>query len=381
MFLNPNRSPMLQPDRDLLGQSHAANVRGLLDLCPAHRPTPLLPFPSIAAELGIAGVHLKAEWARMGLSSFKALGGGYAVAMLVMARAQTALDRPIPPAELRSCAVQSIARDITVICASAGNHGLAVAAGARAFAARAVVCLSETVPEIFAIRLRDKGAVVIRAGATYEESMAHAVTLAERNGWNLLSDSSRPGYTTTPLDVMRGYTVLLEEAARELETVGGPATHVFVQAGVGGLAAAAAGYLRDRWGEHFKFIVVEAEGAPCLLESARQGRLVTVTVAGAVTKLGRLDCKTPSLLAFDLLSRLADAFVLVSDVMAEEAAARLRALDAPLSACGAAGAAGLIEGCADAEQRMALGLNAGARVLLIGTEAAEGSQEPKGSKS
>jgi len=316
----------------------------------------------------VAGVYLKAEWSRMGLSSFKALGGTYAVALLVQARASAALGRPVSPDELCSAEVRSTVSGMAVVCASAGNHGLAVAAGARIFGVRAVICLSEAVAERYAIRLREKGATVMRYGMTYEESMAHARTEAERHGWELVSDSSWLGYTTVPLSVMRGYTVMLEEAADMMESMRGPATHVFVQAGVGGLAAAAVAYLRDRWGECFKFIVVEPEGAPCMLESVRQGR--PIRVAGTPTMLGRLDCKEPSLLAFDLLSRLADAFMRVSDANADDTAMRLVAQGAPVSACGAAGAVGLIAACNNDAWRRNIGLDAHSHVLLIGTEAA-----------
>jgi len=368
MFLNTDRSPYRPADRALIGRAQAASVRDLLGFCPAHRATPLLPLAPLAAELGLGGIHIKAEWRRMGLSSFKPLGGAYAVALLVASQAEAALGRAIRPDELLSPAVRAVARDLTVICASAGNHGLAIAAGARAFGAQAIVYLSAAVPERFAIRLREQGATIERAGATYEESMALAADAAERKGWHLVSDSSWPGYTQVPLDIMRGYTILLEEAADTL-AAGGPASHVFVQAGVGGLAGAAIGYLRDRWGEDFRFVVVEPNGAPCLLESAQCGHPVRVT--GAPTSLGRLDCKEPSLLAFDLLSRLADAFMTVSDAAAEAAASRLARLGAPVSSCGAAGAAGLIAACGDAAVRRQLGLDAGSRVLLIGTEAAD----------
>jgi len=368
MFLNTDRSPYRPADRALIGRAQAASVRDLLGFCPAHRATPLLPLAPLAAELGLGGIHIKAEWRRMGLSSFKPLGGAYAVALLVASQAEAALGRAIRPDELLSPAVRAVARDLTVICASAGNHGLAIAAGARAFGAQAIVYLSAAVPERFAIRLREQGATIERAGATYEESMALAADAAERKGWHLVSDSSWPGYTQVPLDIMRGYTILLEEAADTL-AAGGPASHVFVQAGVGGLAGAAIGYLRDRWGEDFRFIVVEPNGAPCLLESAQCGH--PVRILGDPTSLGRLDCKEPSLLAFDLLSRLADAFMTVSDATAEAAANRLAKLGAPVSACGAAGAAGLIAACGDAEARRQLGLDAGSRVLLIGTEAVD----------
>jgi diaminopropionate ammonia-lyase len=369
VFLNSQRSAYLPSDRDLIGRSHAEDARRFLELCPEYRATPLLSLCDLAAEFGLAGVYLKAEWNRMGLPSFKALGGVYAVALLVLARAEAALGRPIRAEEWRSPPIQSIASGITITCASAGNHGLAVAAGARAFGARAVVWLSDAVAESFAIKLREQDAIVIRGGATYEESMALARAEAKQRNWDLLSDSSWPGYTKMPLAVMRGYTVMLQEVADAMEAANGPATHVFVQAGVGGLAAAAVGYLRDRWGEEFKFVVVEPEAAPCLLESVRQGCPIRVT--GSATRLGRLDCKEPSLLAFDLLSHLADAFMLVSDVEADDSARRFFAQGAPLSACGAAGAAGLIAVCANDAARQQLDLNANSRVLLIGTEAAD----------
>ncbi len=366
LLLNPRRAPYGAVDRALIGLAHAAEVRSLLELCPAHAPTPLLSLAPLAAELGVAEVSLKDEGSRMGLSSFKALGGAHAVARRVMTRAEAALGRSIGPAELNTPEVRAVAAELTVVCASAGNHGLAVAAGARAFGARAVVVLSDAVPEGFDVRLQAQGASVIRAGATYEASMAFALDQAARDGWDLISDSSWPGYVETALEVMRGYTVLLEEAAERLETTGGPATHVFVQAGVGGLAAAAAGYLRDRWGDGFGLIVVEPQGAPCLLESVRAGR--PVETEGAPTSLGRLDCKAPSLVAFEMLSRLADGFMTITDAQAEAASQRLRALGADVSACGAAGAAGLI--ALPAHDRVRLHLDAHARVLLIGTEAA-----------
>jgi len=369
MFLNPGRSACLPSDRGLIGAAHAVEVRTLLGLCPAHSATPLVEMPTLAVEGGLGRVFLKDEGRRMGHSSFKALGGAYAVALLIMARAAAALGRSVPPEELVSPPVRRVAAGITVVCASAGNHGLSVAAGARAFGARAVVVLSEAVSETFAVRLRAKGALVERAGVTYEESMERATAVAHEHGWVLVSDSSWPGYIQTPLDVMRGYTALFEEAADAIEVAGGPASHVFVQAGVGGLAAAGAGYLRDRWGDDFTFVVVEPEGAPCVLESVRQGRFVRL--AGGVTTLGRLDCKEPSLLAFELLSRLADAFMLVSDMEADQAVLRLAGHGAPISACGAAGAAGLFAACRDEGWRASLGLGPRSRVLLIGTESAE----------
>ncbi|MEV8634045.1 pyridoxal-phosphate dependent enzyme [Streptosporangium sp. NPDC051023] len=379
-WLNTGRDVYTERDRELVGVGHAAEARSFFLGHPDYRPTPLRALPALARRAGVASILLKDESARMGLGSFKALGGMYAVARLVMAETEERYGLGPTEEQLRVVAART-----PFVCASAGNHGLSMAAGARALGAGAIVLLAEDVPEEFARRLRSFGARVRRSGSTYEESMATALEAAARHGWRLVSDSSWEGYTAVPLDIMRGYTVLFEEvnwAGRSGKSggpgalgggpgdVGGwsgePPTHVFVQAGVGGLAGAAAGYVRDRWGERPRIVVVEPEAAPCLLASVRAGE--PVRVEGGRTTLGRLDCREPSLLAWRLLSRLADAFVTVTDEEAEGAARLLVTEEVRISACGAAGAAGLLS--LGPAARTALDLGAGSRVLLVGTEEA-----------
>jgi diaminopropionate ammonia-lyase len=170
--------------------------------------------------------------------------------------------------------------------------GLSVAAGARLFGARAAIFLAETVPEGFAARLQAKAARVVRAGADYDASMKAAEAAAAENGWTLLSDSSWPGYTDLPRKLMEGYLQLADEAARQVPAV---PDLIVLQAGVGGLAAAVAIHARAVWGAGPRIVVVEPDRAPALLESARAGR--AVTVSGAASAMGRLDCKTPSIVA------------------------------------------------------------------------------------
>ncbi|RSN02608.1 PLP-dependent lyase/thiolase [Nonomuraea sp. WAC 01424] len=337
-FFNPGRTPYTQRDRELIGAEHARRARAHFARHPAYRPTPVHTLTGLG---GAGTVHVKDESGRMGLGSFKALGGAYAVHRLS----------------------ERDGGGTTYVCASAGNHGISVAAGARELGARCVVYLSHGVPEPFAHRLRALDAEVRREGDDYDASLAAALHASQEHGWRLVADTSWEGYSDIPLDVMRGYTVLFDE----IEI---PPTHLFVQAGVGGLAAAAAGYARDRWGERPTVVVVEPEGAPCLLESARAGEPVHAT--GAPTRLGRLDCLEPSLLAFDLLRRQADLFVTVADEQAAEAAALLAGEGVALSECGAAGAAGLL--ALDPGTREAPAPGPAARVLLVGTE---GPVEPK----
>lgn len=315
----------------------AAAPEALLARCPAAAETPLVPLQGFGCA-----VWAKDERGRMGLGSFKALGAAYVIAH---AAAETGAE------ELS----QALAGR-TYVTASAGNHGLSVAAGARVFGARAVVYLADTVPEGFAARLRDKGAEVVRAGAEYEASMAAAAEAAEANGWTLLSDSSWPGYFDIPHRLMEGYLAMAAEAARQCAET---PTHILLQAGVGGLAGACAAYFREIWGDAPRIVVVEPEAAPALEASIRAGR--PVTAPGLVSNMGRLDCKAPSLIALKGLARDADAFALITDAEAEGILPELAAQGMATTPSGAAGLAAL----------KAMGLPEGARALVFVSEEAE----------
>jgi diaminopropionate ammonia-lyase len=235
---------------------------------------------------------------------------------------------------------------------------MSVAAGAAAFGARSVVYIAQTVPESFAARLRDIGAEVRREGDIYEQSMAAAAQAADDNGWDLLSDSSWPGYFDRPHRLMEGYLMLMREAITQVPDV---PTHIMLQAGVGGLAGACAALARKTWGDAPKIVVVEPEFAPAIIDSIAAGR--AVVSAGPVSDMGRLDCKEPSLIALKGLARDADAFVTISE--AEGAAGAQAAIDhgMPSSASGAAGIAALL-----AASGSDLGLDDRSKVLCILSE-------------
>lgn len=329
---------------DIFPLADAHDVASLLQRCPAHAPTPLRKDHDLAARLGVAELWIKDERARMGLGSFKALGAAY-----VIAREAAASHAPD---------LSNALKGRVYITASAGNHGMSVAAGAQLFGARAVIVLSETVPEAFAARLRAKGAEVIRAGHDYEASMQAAGKAAKANDWTLLSDSSWPGYTAIPLRVMEGYLQLAAEAAAQIDR---PPTHILVQAGVGGLAAAVTAYARHVWGDAPQIIVVEPDAAPALIEAVRAGKLEDTD--GPVSCMGRLDCKTASMIALAGLALDADMFITISDAEALSAVALLTEHGLPTTPSGAAGIAALLGG---------LDLPQDARVMAILSEGAEG---------
>ncbi len=327
-FGNPYRGAGL-PDLQPRPGADAGAVAALLAQCPRHQRTPLRDASGLAARAGVARVTIKDERGRMGLGSFKALGAAYAIA-----RAAAQAGGVLPTA----------LSDRTYVTASAGNHGLSVAAGARLFGATAVIYLAQTVPEGFAARLRGMGAQVVRAGADYEASMVAAGDAAKAQGWTLLSDGSWPGYVDLPFRVMEGYRQIATEIADQMTD---RPTHILLQAGVGGLAAAVAAELRLAWGDAPQVIVVEPEAAPALIESIRAGHVVETT--GPVSAMGRLDCKTPSMLALADLARDADRFVTLTEAEAATGAAAVESAGWPSTPSGAAGVAALLAGLADTD--------------------------------
>ncbi len=322
---------------DAAGGSFRPNPASPLALLQAnfnYQPTPVRNIGSAAGDI----LWVKDETERLGLTAFKALGGMYAVARLIARQWYATYDQHLQPAEYRSAEVQAFASRLTFVCASAGNHGLAVARGAACFGAAARIHLADTVPDAFVQRLTRLGATVVRSGADYEASVALAIEDAERSGDMLLADGSWPGYLEPPALVMEGYSVMAEELRSHFSQLGQWPNQVFLQAGVGGLAAAITYMIRENWSVQPEIIIVEPDAAPCLQQSHTAGQ--AVSVAGPVSAMGRLDCKQPSLLAFDVLRRAADRFITVSDADALEAAEALSRSRLPTTASGAAGYAG-----------------------------------------
>lgn len=307
--------------------------------CPVHAATPLVDANVLARDLGIRKASLKLESNRMRLGSFKALGGAFALAQMVNDKASTVLGRTVHAEEMQSDDVKAIAAKETFITASAGNHGLSVAAGGAIFGANVVIVLAVSVPEAFADRIRAIGAKVVRIDGSYEDSVAYAIDTASSEGWQLLADGSWSGYVDPPALVMEGYTVMAEECRQAFEASGDWPTHVILQAGVGGLAGAMAAHIRDHWAVQPHIAVVEPEAAPCLITSMRAGELTNSP--GPLSHMGRLDCKDASLIAFDALRTDADVFVTVTEDEGSDAVNKLANYDVATTSSGGGGVAAL----------------------------------------
>ncbi|KAA2236446.1 diaminopropionate ammonia-lyase [Salinarimonas soli] len=376
MFL-PNRHPdyrtALDPrDAEALGLDAAIEVERHLIYRDNHAPTPLHTLGALAGELGVSTVHVKDEGFRLGLGSFKALGGAYAVACLVLEEAGRQLGRRVDVAELRTPAVRALAAGMTFACATDGNHGRSVAQGAELVGAASVIFVHAGVTDGRVAAIARYGARMIRVEGTYDDSVAEAARVSAENGWTVVSDTSWPGYERIPGLVMQGYTAMVREFLRQLPE---PPTHVFVQSGVGGVAAAVAGHLALALGERRPaFVVVDPARAACLFETARAGHPVRVE-HGEPTVMAMLECYEPSLVAWNVLSRVADAFMTVDEedaVTVMNRLARPRGGDPAIVAgeSGGAGLAGVVRAATDPAIRAALRLDGTSRVVVVNTEGA-----------
>ncbi len=329
--------------------------------------TPLVPLPALASREGVARIDYKQESGRFGLGSFKALGGAYAVLRLLARLASAEAGRAVGEDEIAAGAFAALAARTTVCCATDGNHGRSVAWGGAMFGCRVVIFVHATVSEGRAEAIRRYGAEVIRTRGNYDDSVREAARMAAENGWHVVSDTSYPGYTEVPRDVMQGYSVMAEEAMAQLEA---PPTHIFVQGGVGGLAAAVIATFWEACGAQRPLItVVEPVSAACLLESARAG--VPAVVTGDLdTIMAGLACGEPSLIAWPVLERGADAFEMIADDAAAETMRLLASGEAGARlVAGESGVAGLAGFLAlDSAGRATLGIGAGSRILVFGSE-------------
>lgn len=354
----------------ILSDAGLAAARAAICHWPGYAPTPLVALPALAGRLGISALHYKDESERFGLGSFKALGGAYAVARLLQVRLGAALGRKVTMDEVTSVAHPALAAGITVCCATDGNHGRSVAWGAQTFGCTCVIFIHEGVSEGRKSAIEAYGAEVRRCVGNYDDSVREAQAVANAQGWFVVSDTSYPGYMDVPRDVMQGYEVMASEAFDALDQ---PPTHIFLQTGVGGMAAAVTALAKRRWGsERPRIVLVDPDQSACWMASYQAG---TPTPVGGdlETLMAGLACGEISALAWDILRDHGDAAMEVTDAAA---VAAMRLLARPQGGDPAvvagesavAGLAGLMAALSDPQAAGMLGLDGGARVLLMGTE-------------
>jgi diaminopropionate ammonia-lyase len=352
---NPARDPAWKPRRGLEEQA-----RALHDALDGYAPTPLHCAPTLAAELGLGAVLLKDESSRFGLPAFKALGAWWATAWAVADRLGE------PAVATRPEALRDRARDapLTLVCATEGNHGRAVAraAGWLGLEARVVVPHATVPARVQAIEA--EGARVEHVDGDYDAAVRRAASLADDRHL-VIADTSWPGYEEVPRRVVEGYATIFAELDAQLD--GQTVDLVVVPIGVGSLAAAAARHFRATRGERPRLVGLEPIAAACALASARAGHLVTID-GDLSSVMAGLNCPTPSMDAWPQVAAAFDAFCAVGDDHVLEGMRRLAAGGLDRGGCAGGVVGGLTALLGDPAHREALALPERATALLILTE-------------
>lgn len=337
-----------------------------------YAPTPLHALTDLAKSLNLGDILYKDEGPRFGLGSFKALGGSYAGLRILQRELTKRLGKSVTLADLRKGVYAEDVAKITLASATDGNHGRSLAWGAGRFGAPCQIYIHSEVSEGRAQAMRDLGATVTRVEGDYDASVEDVRRDADANGWFIVSDTSWEGYSQPPTDVMAGYGVMVNEIVQVLDS---PPSHVFLQGGVGGLAAGVVAGLRQHWGDKApRVVVVEPELAACLFESAKAGAPTTVAIAEETLMAG-LSCGEPSPLAWDVLRENAQDFLTIPE---STVAPTMRLAGRPIGKdpsivageSAIAGLAAVIAGACQDDLRAKLGLDEMSRVLVIGSEGA-----------
>ena len=382
LFLNPRATRADYP----------AELSAIMNIAQAHQSrqwlsswrgihrhaTPLYDLPDAAARCQVGRLCLKDESVRSPLGSFKVLG-----APIALVRQILRLHPDFEPAAILTGRYAEALRGYTVISATDGNHGRGLAAAAQDAGCRCVIVLHAHVSPEREQAIAAYGADIVRIAGNYDESVQEAARLAAAHGWQVIADTSYDGYEDIPRDVMQGYGAIAEEIVEQTSAqrgMPGAFTHVFLQGGVGGMAAGLASYFWEYHGPQRPcFISVEPAQADCLLQSSIQGRPAKAT--GTVDSvMAGLACGETSPLAWRFLQPCVDVFMTIEDEQAIEA---MRALaqgserDTPIVAgeSGVAGLAALEWLRSDPQRSEQVGLTAESRVLIISTEGATAPRE------
>lgn len=343
---------------------------------PEYSPQPMWSLDNLARHLKLEKLYYKDESQRFGrqLGSFKALGAPYAVYALLADEVEAKTGKRPSADQLRSDEFRPITARVTVCVATDGNQGRGLAYAAKVFGCRCVIYVHSHVSAGRKEAMEALGAIVIRINGEYEASVARAKEDGRINNWHFVSSTSWDNFNEAlPRNVMNAYMVMVEEALQALPS-DSRITHVFMQGGVGSIAAAVfLGFAKKYPGKTPRFVIVEPTEADCLFQSAVNGR-PTPSAGSLHTLMAGLACREVSPAAWSVLQWLASDFIKIPDHWAVSA---MRALadgngDTPIvsgeSASGGMGV--LLASAGDPGLRERLGLDDESQVLLFGCEGA-----------
>lgn len=365
---------------DCFGLEQAQTVRRFHQSFPEYSVTPLVELKSLAEELGVSNIFVKDESYRFGLNAFKVLGGSYAIAKEIGTRMGIS-EEELTLARLLQPDVQARLGQLRFVTATDGNHGRGVAWTAKRLGHRAVVFMPKGTAAERLENIRKLGVEASITDCNYDDSVRLARQYAAEHEGIVVQDTSWEGYHNVPLHIMQGYTTMGAEIVEQLAAYGDQApTHVFLQAGVGAMAGAMAGFIADYYKETRPIItIVEPTKADCLYRTALANDGKLHIVDGALDSImAGLCCGEPCSIGWQQLAAYADNFVAMPD---KAAALGMRVLGNPVGndaavVSGESGAAGLGLAVAALRERElaqlkgSLQLDAESVILCISTEGA-----------
>ena len=311
-----------------------------------YQPTPLESLNKLSKELNLKNIFYKDESKRFGLKSFKALGGAYAVEKITKGE-----------------------KGITVSTATAGNHGKSVAWGAQNLGLDCKIFISENVSETRADEMRNLGAEVIRVKGNYENSLNVCKEESKKKNWEIIQDVAWPDYELVPKFTMAGYSTMIKEISVQTNEY---ITHIFMQAGVGGMAAGLIAGVANYFKKVPKIIIVEPENANCVMRSIKNNSPTRVDIKKE-SIMGGMSCGEVSLVPWQILKNSVNSCISVSDKFVSQTVAMLANkvlsdISIVGGECSTPGITSLISCCNNEETKSALEINENSNILLIGCE-------------
>ena len=309
--------------------------------------TPLISLNKLSEKLKLNKIYYKDESKRFHLKSFKALGGAYAVEKIIKEN-----DKKV------------------ISTATAGNHGRSVAWGSQKNGLECKIFISEFVSESRAKVMRSFGADVIRVKGNYEDSLNECIQQSNKNNWQIVQDVAWEDYKLVPKLTMAGYSVMMKEISEQIKDE--KISHVILQAGVGGMAAAMVAGIAKYLDHVPKIIIVEPDSAACVLESIKLGKIQKISI-GKESIMGGMSCSEVSLVPWEILKNSVHFCVSISDDYISKIVkylANKEFSDEKIigGECSTPGIASLVALNNDLEVRKKINLNEDSNVLLFGCE-------------
>lgn len=268
---------------------------------PEYQATPLAKLQHLAQQLNIGGIYVKDESYRFGLNAFKVLGGSFAIGQYIAERIGKDISE-LSYQDIISEQIRQQLGDVTFATTTDGNHGRGVAWTANRLQQKSVVYMPKGSQQIRLENIRALGATASITDSNYDDTVRMTAEKANKHGWVIVQDTAWPGYTDIPNWIMQGYATMGLEAIEQLANQKIRPTHVFLQAGVGSMAAAIQGLLANTFSPCPKVIVVETAQADCFYQSAVKNDGNSYTVGGDLqTIMAGLACGEVNPVAWEIL--------------------------------------------------------------------------------